>query len=37
MTAEFHLLFNVALAAIFIGLLDPVAMIVQMAISRTRE
>jgi phosphate:Na+ symporter len=25
MTAEFHLLFNVALAAIFIGLLDPVA------------
>src|ERR1700722_5478163 len=25
MTAEFHMLFNVALAAIFIGLLDPVA------------
>ena len=25
MTAEFHLLFNVALAAIFIGVLDPVA------------
>ena len=25
MTAEFHLMFNVALAAIFIGLLDPVA------------
>src|SRR5271154_804765 len=25
MTAEFHILFNVALAAIFIGLLDPVA------------
>jgi phosphate:Na+ symporter len=25
MTAEFHLLFNVALAAIFIGLLDPLA------------
>ena len=37
MTAEFHLLFNVALAAIFIGLLDPVAALLVRVLPERKQ
>jgi phosphate:Na+ symporter len=37
MTAEFHLLFNVALAAIFIGLLDPVAALLVRVLPEKKQ
>ena len=37
MAAEFHLLFNVALAAIFIGLLDPVAALLVRVLPEKRQ
>jgi phosphate:Na+ symporter len=37
MTAEFHLLFNVALAAIFIGLLDPIAALLVRVLPERKQ
>ena len=37
MTAEFHLLFNVALAAIFIGLLDPIAALMVRVLPERKQ
>jgi len=37
MTAEFHILFNVALAAIFIGLLDPVAWLLERVLPEKKQ
>jgi phosphate:Na+ symporter len=37
MTAEFHLLFNVALAAIFIGLLDPLAALLVRVLPEMKQ
>jgi phosphate:Na+ symporter len=37
MTAEFHILFNVALAAIFIGLLDPVASLLERVLPEKKQ
>ena len=37
MTAEFHLMFNVALAAIFIGLLDPVAALLVRVLPERKQ
>jgi phosphate:Na+ symporter len=37
MTAEFHLLFNVVLAAIFIGLLDPMAWLLTRILPERRQ
>jgi phosphate:Na+ symporter len=37
MTAEFHLLFNVALAAIFIGLLDPLAALLVRVLPEKKQ
>src|ERR1700733_12323524 len=37
MTAEFHLLFNVALAGIFIGLLDPVASLLVRVLPEKKQ
>jgi phosphate:Na+ symporter len=37
MTAEFHLLFNVALAAIFIGLLDPLASLLVRVLPERKQ
>ena len=37
MTAEFHLLFNVALAAIFIGFLDPVAALLVRVLPERKQ
>jgi phosphate:Na+ symporter len=37
MTAEFHLLFNVALASIFIGLLDPVAALLVRVLPERKQ
>ena len=37
MTAEFHLLFNVALAAIFIGLLDPAAALLVRVLPERKQ
>jgi phosphate:Na+ symporter len=37
LTAEFHLLFNVALAAIFIGLLDPIARLLARLLPEQKQ